>query len=107
MPRLIPPLSKPSKQTKIMKTTSIRTASDLKYHVEQAGHESHFFTRSSMRFFGDTMANYGIRQPITIKTSNGPVMAYELVRRSPVKHGLRCSAWFDASSFCRVFPLSA
>ena len=90
-----------------MKTTSIRTASDLKYHVEQAGYESFFFTRPNMRFGGDTMANYGIRQPVTIQTRNGPVIAYELVRRRPVKHGLQCSAWFDASSFCRVFPLSA
>lgn len=32
-------------------------ASELKYHVSQT--DSHFFDRSSMKFFGDTMANYG------------------------------------------------
>lgn len=39
----------------------IRTASELKAAVDATG--SHFFTRDTMRFFGDTMANYGVRQP--------------------------------------------
>jgi hypothetical protein len=89
-----------------MKTAvKIKTASDLKYHVEQAGHDPHFFTRSSMRFFGDRMSNYGIRQPVTVTTQSGEkVPAYELTRRRPVKHGLASSAWFHAETFARVFP---
>ncbi len=83
----------------------IKTASDLKYAVEQAGNERHFFTRSTMKFFGDRMRNYGVRQPIEIETNLGEkVKAFELTRRRPVEHGLCSSAWFDAETFARVFP---
>lgn len=82
----------------------IKTAADLKFHVEQSGHDPHFFTRSTMKFFGDRMSNYGVRQPVEVKTPYGPVMAYELTRRRPVKHGLTGSAWFCAETFRRVFP---
>ena len=37
------------------------TASELKYQVEVSGNEPHYFTRSTMKFFGDTMRNYGVR----------------------------------------------
>ena len=78
-------------------------ASELKYQVEQAGHESHFFDRKTMRFFGDTMHNYGVR-PATITTYAGEtVEAWELCRRRPVKHGLKTSAYFDKRTFARVF----
>lgn len=73
------------------------TPSQLKYHVEDTG--SQFFTRSSMRFFGDTMRNYGCRQTVL----NGQPV-YELYRRRPVKHGLKSSAYFDATTFQRVHP---
>lgn len=83
----------------------IKNASDLKYAVEQSGLNSHFFTRSTMKFFGDSMKNYGIRQPREmVKDSTGEkVMVYELTRKHPVKCGLQSSAYFDASSFARVF----
>lgn len=84
--------------------TKIRTASDLKYYVEQSGHEPYFFARSSMKFFGDRMSNYGVRQPREVLTHSGPVMAYELTRRRPVKHGLQESAFFHAETFARVHP---
>ena len=83
----------------------VKTASDLKYHVEQSGNEPHFFDRQTMKFFGDTMRNYGVRQPVEVETISGDtVKAYELVRRRPVKHGLQSSAWFHAETFDRVFP---
>jgi hypothetical protein len=83
----------------------IKTASDLKWHVEQSGDEPFFFTRDTMRFFGDRMSNYGIRQPRPIVTNMGEtVPAYELTRRRPVKHGLQSSAFFHAETFRRVFP---
>jgi hypothetical protein len=72
------------------------TPSELKYNVEQTG--SHFFDRSSMRFFGDTIRNYGVRQA----TVNG-IEAWELYRKRPVKHGLRKSAYFDCKTFERIF----
>jgi len=83
----------------------IHTASDLKYAVEQSGQSPHFFTRETMRFFGDRMSNYGIRQAREIQTHGGPVLAYELLRKQPVKHGLQSSAFFDAATFSRVFPV--
>lgn len=83
----------------------IKTVSDLKRHVEQSGHESHFFTRDTMRFFGDTMRNYSVRQPVEIETLSGDkVKAFELSRRRAVKHGLKTSSWFNAETFDRVFP---
>ena len=78
-------------------------ASELKYQVEQNGHEPHFFTRSTMKFFGDTMHNYGVRRTKVKTLSGGIVDAWELYRRNPVKHGLTESAYFDVSTFERVF----
>ena len=58
-----------------------------------------------MKFFGDRMANYGIRQPAPVRTASGEIVqAYELTRRRPVKHHLQSSAWFHAETFTRVFP---
>ena len=75
------------------------TSSDLKYDVEHAGLSPEFFTRKTMKFFGDTMANYGVRQ----NTINDGVEVYELYRRRPVKHALQTSAYFDRTTFQRVF----
>lgn len=86
-------------------------ASELKYHVEKTG--SYFFTRDSMKFFGDRMSNYGVRQTeITTNydsndnyVENGlTVKVWELYRRRPVKHGLQKSAYFDMTTFKRVYP---
>ena len=38
------------------------TPSELKYNVEETG--SHYFERSSMKFFGDTMRNYGVCETV-------------------------------------------
>ncbi len=81
----------------------IKTASDLKYHVEQTG--SHFFDRKTMRLFGDTMANYGVRRT-TIDTPTGKnVDVYELYRRRPTKFGTNSSAYFRVDDFTQVFHL--
>lgn len=88
-----------------MTSSQIKTASHLKQFVESAGHESHFFTRPTMRFFGDTMKNYGVRGPGKITDLSGETRnVFELYRRRPVKHGLHDSAYFDAETFKRVFP---
>lgn len=78
-------------------------ASELKYKVESVGKESCFFTRETMRFFGDRMSNYGARGPLVIQTYTGPATVYELYRRHPVKHGLQSSAYFDAETFEQRF----
>lgn len=95
---------RPAEWMRAQDKMKIKNASDLKYAVERNGHAPYFFTRQTMRCFGDTMRNYGIRQPVEIETYSGPVLAYELVRKNPVKCGLVSSAWFDAVSFARVFP---
>ncbi len=69
------------------------TPSELKYHIEQAGHEPYFFARRTMRFFGDTLRNYGTRDAGD---------CWELYRRRPVKHGLDSSAFFDKTTFRRI-----
>jgi len=71
----------------------IKTAYDLKYAIQNARTETHFFTRKTMQFFGDTMRNYGVKEHDKV---------YELYRRKPVKHGLDSSAYFDKETFERV-----
>jgi len=80
------------------------TASDLKFKVER-GPDSHFFERSSMNFFGDTMANYGVRaQTQTIKSWSEPegVECYVLYRKKPVKMSMQDNAYFNVKTFERV-----
>ena len=87
--------------------------SDLKYHASNNGNP-HFFTRSTMAFFGDTMANYGVRSA-TVTTSEWvndeptervvTVECWELYRKRPVKHGLRSSAYFAKDTYKRIFPV--
>lgn len=81
-------------------------ASALKANVEFMGHDSHFFTRPTMRFFGDTMRNYGVRDAGAVKTNSGDICeVWELYRKRPVKHGLCDSAYFCKSTFRRIFPV--
>lgn len=80
--------------------TQIKTPYDLKsfYEAEVADGKiigGHFFDRETMRFFGDTMKNYGLRS-YNEKT-------WELYRRKPVKHGLDASAFFDKDTFKQIF----
>lgn len=65
----------------------IKNASDLKYYYQEKNPSGRFFDRKTMKFFGDTMANYGVRNYGTY---------FELYRRNPVKHGLSKSHYFDA-----------
>lgn len=74
------------------------TATELKCQVEQ-GFDRHFFTRETMRFFGDTMRNYGVRHGGDISG----IKVWELYRKQPVKHGIQSSAYFDKETYKRVF----
>ena len=88
-----------------MMKNQIKTASDLRRFVEASGNCPYFFDRATMRFFGDTMRNYGCRGPIAVETASGEGRrAFELYRRRPVKQGNRESAYFDAKTFARVYP---
>ena len=88
------------------------TPSDLKYRVECAGHDTHFFDRKTMRFFGDTMANYGVRRATVVSNydlagnyyADGVSLdAWELYRGRAVKGGNKSSAYFSAENFARVY----
>ena len=89
------------------------TPADLKHHVS-SGSDSHFFDRSSMKFFGDTMRNYGVRAAVVVTSYNEKgdyvgndgvsVEVWELYRKHAVKHGLKSSAYFDRVTFKRVYP---
>ena len=68
------------------------TPSELKQNVEAAGHEPYFFVYKTMKFFGDSMKNYGVRSARD---------CWELWRKRPV-HGLTSSAYFDKQTFERV-----
>jgi len=75
------------------------TASELKYLHTQQNPDGYFFTSNTMKFFGDTMANYGVRQVKVIdkwtESAYPPVDALELYRRHPVKNGLQKSMYFS------------
>lgn len=80
------------------------TPSELKARVEETEGERYFFTRDSMRFFGDTMANYAVtKEPVTFTDYSGEtVTCWELRRKRPVKHGLRSPAYFCTTTFRKV-----
>lgn len=69
------------------------TPSRLKYNIIGANSETHFFDRATMKFFGDTMGNFGVR-------SAGE--NWELYRKRPVKHGNKGSFYFNKETFARV-----
>ena len=71
------------------------TPSQLKaLHLAQCP-ESHFFSRDSMKYFGDTMANFRVRV-VTVETVNkDSVVCWELSRHRPVKNGLFSSHFFS------------
>jgi hypothetical protein len=77
------------------------TKYDLKYAVKNT--ESEFFTRKTMKFFGDTMQNYGVRATKIENYKSEIVECWELYRKKSVKHGLIESAYFDKITFNRIF----
>lgn len=88
-------------------------ASQLRNAIETTGHESHFFDRETMRFFGDSMSNFGVRavtvlamgdtvNPDSGKYEMQSVDAWEIYRRHPVKHGLKGSHFFDRNTFKKL-----
>ncbi|MBW2569701.1 MAG: hypothetical protein JRE47_10125 [Deltaproteobacteria bacterium] len=77
------------------------TPSELKSLTYET--EPHFFTRDTMKFFGDTMRNYGVCKTAVDTPTSKNVPVWELYRRKPVKHGLWSSAYFDRKTFKRVY----
>lgn len=89
-------------------------ASELKAKVEEAGHEPYFFSRKTMRAFGDSMRNYGVRSAVIVSEFNADgnyvgkegesVEVWELYRKRSVEGGLSGSAYFRKDKFSQVFP---
>ncbi len=65
-------------------------AYDLKYKYNSID-GGHFFDRSTMAFFGDTMRNYAITHH---KANDVCPHVVELRRKHPVKQGMTGSAYF-------------
>ena len=78
------------------------TPPELKRHVQARG--SHFFDRDSLKFFGDTMRNYGVCRDEIVDHSDQPVPCWQLYRRRPVKHVLKTSAYFAMDDYRQVYP---
>ena len=77
------------------------TASELKARYLEIKPDGHFFDRQTMKFFGDTMANYGVK----LFEHNGIEYA-ELYRKRPVKHGIQKPAYFrlDIMQYSTIPP---
>lgn len=66
------------------------TPSNVKFLYERRQQVGYFFTRKSMKFFGDTMANFGCRDAGEY---------WELYRKKPVKYKLQTSHYFHKVTF--------
>ncbi len=78
------------------------TFSELRQRVDATG--SCFFSRETMRFFGDTAKNYRVVGPVTVLSSGRTVVnCWRLDRKRPVKCGLQDSVYFSVRTFERVF----
>ena len=79
------------------------TPSELKAEVARKDTETYFFDHKTMKFFGDTMRNYGVRSEVIDTYSEKDIEVWELYRRRPVKHGLKDSAYFRKDTFERAY----
>jgi hypothetical protein len=84
------------------------TATKLKSGYRRNNPEGHFFDRETMRFFGDTVRNFGVHGGVmlSVLAENGIecVPVWSLYRKRPVKGGMygHC-AYFRKDSFEVVF----
>lgn len=83
----------------------IKTAYDLKYATINAGTAGYFWDRSTMRFFGDTMRNYGVRRVAVTLRDGSKVAAWELYRRRPVKHSLQASKYWECRTLKPILDI--
>ena len=79
------------------------TPSELKCKLVEFNPHSHMFDRKTMKFFGDTMRNFGVRSA-EVKTFDGTVVeCWELYRKRPVNNGLQTSHHFNKITFNHVY----
>lgn len=92
-------------------------ASELKYHIEKRDVETHFFDRKTMKFFGDSMKNFGVRKVKVLSMYDAAgnyvegggveVECWELYRKRAVKHGLKGSHYFAVDNYRTVHEIPA
>lgn len=80
-----------------LRETKIKNVGDLKHYMEASGKHPYFFSKDTMRFFGDTMSNFGLR-----RTSLGDIPVFCLYRKRPVKDGLSQPFYFNRLTLERV-----
>jgi hypothetical protein len=73
------------------------TPTELKQKVQATG--SHFFDRESMRFFGDTMSNFGC-----VSTELNGIPCWRLHRKRPTKDSSRGMFYFRKDNFEEIYP---
>lgn len=74
------------------------TPSQLKYHYEEKV-DGYFFSRKAMKFFGDSMRNYGVCSAEITDSAGDKIEVWELYRKRPVKMGVKNSTYFDKKTF--------
>ena len=77
------------------------TVSELKEEVTKP----YFFTRDTMKFFGDTMKNYGVCSTTIINLKGENMVVWELFRKYPNKYGLQKSKFFRKDNFKSEYKL--
>ena len=78
-----------------MELKRLKRPSELKAIYQKMNPDGHYFDRKTMRFFGDTMANYRLYTTEVVDKDMGQLgFVYELARAKPVKHGLQRSHYF-------------
>lgn len=86
----------------IQKRPPRMTPADIKYWLSQRDPKSHFFDRSTMKFFGDTMANYGVRSKPVVITNylDEEHTCWVLYRKKPATVSkLKSDTYFDTTTF--------
>jgi len=78
------------------------TPSELKYNHEQHNPGSVYFSRKTMKFWGDTMRNYGVCAAKVVIGPGKPLDVWCLYRKKPVKHGYQAPAFFSKTDFLRI-----
>ncbi len=73
------------------------TPSELKFYTRET--ESYYFTNKTMKFFGDTMKNYGVRSAVIDTYKEKNVEVWELYRKCPIKYGFQSRADFNKKTF--------
>ena len=64
----------------------------------------HYFTQSTLKFFGDKMSNYRVGKPVTfVSNMDETVTCWPLIRKHPVKNGMIGTTYFDTTTFQKRF----